>query len=93
MGGFDQICCPASPKLLLGLDLGLGCYSKLIQNTKCHLRPLFELRGLSNGKVNGFVRLDLIWLSKLEKRTFETHYILGYGSAFLEYVLTLSHFC
>ena len=24
-GCYDQICCPASPKLLLGLDLGLGC--------------------------------------------------------------------
>ena len=22
-GGYDQLCCPASPKLLLGLDLGL----------------------------------------------------------------------
>ena len=25
---YDQICRPASPKLLLGLDLGLGCYKK-----------------------------------------------------------------
>ena len=25
MGCYDQLCCPASPKLLLGLDLGLGC--------------------------------------------------------------------
>ena len=25
IGGYDQLCCPASPKLLLGLDLGLGC--------------------------------------------------------------------
>ena len=24
-GGYGQLCCPASPKLLLGLDLGLGC--------------------------------------------------------------------
>ena len=24
-GGYDQLYCPASPKLLLGLDLGLGC--------------------------------------------------------------------
>ena len=24
-GGYDQLCCQASPKLLLGLDLGLGC--------------------------------------------------------------------
>ena len=22
---YDQLCCPASPKLLVGLDLGLGC--------------------------------------------------------------------
>ena len=22
---YDQLCCPGSPKLLLGLDLGLGC--------------------------------------------------------------------
>ena len=25
MGGYDQLCCPASPTLLFGLDLGLGC--------------------------------------------------------------------
>ena len=25
VGCYDQLCCPASPKLLLGLDLGLGC--------------------------------------------------------------------
>ena len=25
VGGYDQLCCPASPKLLLELDLGLGC--------------------------------------------------------------------
>ena len=25
VGGYVQLCCPASPKLLLGLDLGLGC--------------------------------------------------------------------
>ena len=25
VNGYDQLCCPASPKLLLGLDLGLGC--------------------------------------------------------------------
>ena len=25
MGGYDQLCCPASSKLLLGLDLELGC--------------------------------------------------------------------
>ena len=25
VGGYDQLCCPASPKLMLGLDLGLGC--------------------------------------------------------------------
>ena len=30
MGGYDQLCCPASPKLLLGLDLGLGCDKKMI---------------------------------------------------------------
>ena len=24
-GGYDQLCCPASPKLLFGLDLGLDC--------------------------------------------------------------------
>ena len=27
-GCYDQLCCPASPKLLLGLDLGLGCDKK-----------------------------------------------------------------
>ena len=25
VGGYYQLCCPASPKLLLRLDLGLGC--------------------------------------------------------------------
>ena len=25
VGCYDQLCCPASPKLLLGLDLGQGC--------------------------------------------------------------------
>ena len=25
VGGYDQLFCPASPRLLLGLDLGLGC--------------------------------------------------------------------
>ena len=25
VGGYDQLCCPASPELLLGLDLGLDC--------------------------------------------------------------------
>ena len=24
MDDYDQLCCPASPELLLGLDLGLG---------------------------------------------------------------------
>ena len=28
VGCYDQLCCPASPKLLLGLDLGLGCDKK-----------------------------------------------------------------
>ena len=27
-GCYDRLCCPASPKLLLGLDLGLGCDNK-----------------------------------------------------------------
>ena len=30
-GCYDQKCCPASPKLLLGLDLGLGCDNFLQQ--------------------------------------------------------------
>ena len=30
--GYDQLCCPASPKLLLGLDLGLGCDKIQTQN-------------------------------------------------------------
>ena len=32
LGCYDQLCCPASPKLLLGLDLGLGCDKSFIQN-------------------------------------------------------------
>ena len=46
VGCYDQLCCPVSPKLLLGLDLGLGCdkigNKKLeieieIENLKCKL--------------------------------------------------------
>ena len=29
VGCYDQLCCPTSPKLLLGLDLGLGCDNNL----------------------------------------------------------------
>ena len=34
VGGYDQLCCPASPKLLLGLDLGLGCDNSNLHT--CH---------------------------------------------------------
>ena len=37
LGGYDQLCCPASPKLLLGLDLGLGCDNNAILE---HLKTL-----------------------------------------------------
>ena len=30
VGCYDQLCCPASPKLLLGLDSGLGCDNLLV---------------------------------------------------------------
>ena len=30
VSGYDQLCCPASPKLLLGLDLGLRCDNRQI---------------------------------------------------------------
>ena len=30
VGGYDQLCRPASPKLLLGLDLGLGCDKNML---------------------------------------------------------------
>ena len=32
VGGYDQLCCPASPKLMLGLDLGLGRDNKKWRN-------------------------------------------------------------
>ena len=33
-GGFyDQLCCPASPKLLLRLALGLGCDNIIVEAT------------------------------------------------------------
>ena len=41
-GGYDQLCSPASPKLLLGLDLGLGCDN---------FRPAFALRSLICQKI------------------------------------------
>ena len=31
-GCYDRLCCPASPKLLLGLDLGLGCDNYFDEN-------------------------------------------------------------
>ena len=34
VGGYDQLCCPASPKLLKGLYLGLGCDKWLKVNDK-----------------------------------------------------------
>ena len=37
-GCYDQLCCPASPKLLLGLDLGLGCDNVNFSMTSCFLR-------------------------------------------------------
>ena len=37
-GGYDQLCCQASPKLLLGLDLGLGCdNSHYLREIRLHL--------------------------------------------------------
>ena len=33
VGGYDQLCCPAGPKLLLGLDLGQGCDKSSAANT------------------------------------------------------------
>ena len=47
----------------------------LIQNTKEHLRPLFEQRGFSDGKVWGFTRLDLIVLLAIQ--TWENSMKLG----------------
>ena len=37
VGCYDQLCCPASPKLLLGLDLGLGCDNIFIQVKKLNI--------------------------------------------------------
>ena len=31
--GYDQLCCPACPKSLFGLDLGLGCDNSMINST------------------------------------------------------------
>ena len=32
--GYDQLCCPVSPKLLLGFDLRLGCDNKSISDSE-----------------------------------------------------------
>ena len=42
LGGYDQLCCPASPKLLLGLDLGLGCDKKLEMIDRILLRNILD---------------------------------------------------
>ena len=42
LGGYDQLCCPASPKLLLGLDIGLGC-DKNNSIGSCNYSPLQKL--------------------------------------------------
>ena len=43
MGGcYDRLCCPASPKLLLGLDLGLGCDNFQIIHTSVSLSHLLD---------------------------------------------------
>ena len=40
VGGYDQLCCPASPKLLLGLDLGIGCDNRV--HTQLHCMPYLD---------------------------------------------------
>ena len=47
VGGYDQLCCPASPKLLLGLDLGLGCDNFSLGTV---LKVIMESLGLSKSR-------------------------------------------
>ena len=43
-GGYDQLCCPTSPKLKLGLDLGLGCDNDIRVLVKKVRKTCFGLR-------------------------------------------------
>ena len=47
--GYDEFCCPASPKLLLGLDLGLGC-----DNIDCNSAQQKESIAKYHGNVVNF---------------------------------------
>ena len=44
VGGYDQLCCSASPKLLLGLDLGLGCDNMHNCSVEAVVRTNFRCR-------------------------------------------------
>ena len=41
VGGYEQLCYPASPKLLLGLDLGLGCDNNPYQSFNMYVVKLY----------------------------------------------------
>ena len=50
VGGYDQLCCPASPKLMLGLDLGQGCDNILLKSKKCEHLKILNIFFLENVK-------------------------------------------
>ena len=55
-GCYDQLCCPASPELLLGIDLGLGCGN----NTLDHFRQLVTDASLNFSETNPDVRIPVL---------------------------------
>ena len=57
--GYDQICCPASPKLLLGLDLGLGCHNKGFKDHKSNLLTRICNENESKQHVNAIKESDV----------------------------------
>ena len=72
-GGYDQLCCQASPKLLLGLDLGLGCDNNLISKDGTHL---IEVVGSESKQVH-----SKIYLVDLIDMFGQVHTVWGYGTA------------
>ena len=87
MGCYEQLCCPASPKLLLGSNLGLGCDNELIGPA---VNVLLNLTQLSPCLFDGYFPFlfliydklhDMLWsvlqLNALSTEIFHTIHYTG----------------
>ena len=85
--GYEQLCCPASPKLLLGSNLGLGCDNELIGPA---VNVLLNLTQLSPCLFDGYFPFlfliydklhDMLWsvlqLNALSTEIFHTIHYTG----------------